>query len=290
MLNAIAGSELARTRRGIAYCLLAMLIFALQDGITKFLVKDFAIAQLLTVRYGALLLMAVAFLAWRGGVRAAARSAMPGRQVLRALLALIEAVLFGLGLRYLGLAESHALLAMFPLLTMLLAGALLGEQIGARHWVAAAVGFAGTLVILRPGMGLFDPAALLPLGSALVFALYNLLSRRIGQTDSFATNLLYMAVVGSIAAGSFGIPAWLAPSPVEWLLLVTYATAGAIAHLLLIKALEYAPASVLQPFNYSLLVFATLVGLVVFGEFPDHWTLTGAALVLAGGIYAVRGR
>ncbi|WP_312958987.1 DMT family transporter [Stutzerimonas nitrititolerans] len=290
MATAAHGSDTTRIRRGISMCLLAMLIFACQDGITKFLVRDFAVAQLLMVRYWTFLLAAIAFLAWRGGARAATRSSMPLLQVLRALLALGEAALFGWGLRHLGLTESHALFAVFPLLTLALAGVLLGEAIGLRHWVAAVVGFIGTLVILRPGFGLFEPAALIPLLAALTFAAYNLLSRRISQSDSFATNLLYMAVVGAVASTCFGIPAWQPPSQTEWALLSIYAVTGMIAHLLLIKALEYAPAAVLQPFNYSLLVFASLVGLLAFGEFPDTWTIAGAALVLAGGMYAARAR
>ncbi|MCY1527275.1 Riboflavin transporter [compost metagenome] len=193
-------------------------------------------------------------------------------------------------MKYLGLAESHALFAVFPLLTLALAGLVLRELIGLRHWIAAIVGFAGTLVILRPGIGIFDPAALIPLLAASTFAAYNLLSRRISQTDSFATNMLYMSVVGTVVSTCFGLPAWLQPTPVEWALLGVYSVAGMVGHLLLIKALECAPAAVLQPFNYTLLVFATLVGLLMFGEFPDIYTVAGGALVLAGGLYAARAR
>jgi len=269
---------------------MAMLVFASQDGITKFLVKDFSVAQLLMVRYWVFVAAVVGFLAFRGGVSAALRSSLPGLQILRSLLALGEAALFGWGLKYLGLAESHAIFAVFPLLTLALAGLVLGERIGFRHWIAAIVGFAGTLVILRPGLGVFDPAALIPLLAASTFAAYNLLSRRISQSDSFATNMLYMAVVGTIASTCFGIPAWLSPTPGEWALLGVYAVAGMTGHLLLIKALECAPAAVLQPFNYTLLVFATLVGLLAFGELPDALTIAGGALVLAGGLFAVRAK
>lgn len=285
-------TEVGATRngRGIGLCLMAMLVFASQDGITKFLVKDFSVAQLLMVRYWVFIAVAIGFLAWRGGVSAAARSNLPRLQVVRSLLAIGEAALFGWGLKYLGLAESHALFAVFPLLTLAFAGLALGELIGLRHWIAASIGFAGTLVILRPGVGIFDPAALIPLLAASTFAAYNLLSRRISQTDSFATNMLYMAVVGTVVSTCFGIPAWQPPTSGEWALLGIYSVAGMVGHLLLIKALEYAPAAVLQPFNYMLLVFATLVGLLVFGEFPDLYTIAGGALVLAGGIYAVRAR
>ncbi|MCY1352042.1 Riboflavin transporter [compost metagenome] len=172
-----------RHRRGIGLCLMSMLVFASQDGITKFLVKDFSVAQLLMVRYWVFVAVAIGFLAWRGGVGAAARSRLPLLQIVRSLLAIGEAALFGWGLKYLGLAESHALFAVFPLLTLALAGLVLRELIGLRHWIAAIVGFAGTLVILRPGIGIFDPAALIPLLAASTFAAYNLLSRRISQTD-----------------------------------------------------------------------------------------------------------
>ncbi|MBL0845940.1 DMT family transporter [Pseudomonas mediterranea] len=276
--------------RGIALCLTSMLVFASQDGITKFLVKEFSVAQLLMVRYWVFVVCVVGYLAWKGELRGAVRSKLPGLQVVRSLLALGEAAIFGWGLKYLGLADCHALFAVFPLLTLALAGVFLGEFIGLRHWVAALVGFVGTLVILRPGFGIFDPAALIPLLAATTFAVYNLLSRRISQTDSFATNMLYMAVIGAIASTCFGVPAWQAPTPAQWGLLGVYAVAGMTGHLLLIKALEFAPAAVLQPFNYSLLVFATLVGLLVFGEFPDLHTIAGGLLILAGGIYAVRAR
>ncbi|MDT4872367.1 EamA-like transporter family protein [compost metagenome] len=131
---------------------------------------------------------------------------------------------------------------------------------------------------------------MIPLLAAMTFAAYNLLSRRISRSDSFTTNMLYMAVVGTIASTCFGAPVWLPPSAKDWILLGIYSVAGVVAHLLLIKALEHAPASVLQPFNYTLLVFATLVGLLVFDEFPDVYTIAGALLVLAGGIFAAKPR
>ncbi|MFG0465372.1 DMT family transporter [Pseudomonas putida] len=282
-----AAGEETGVARGIGLCLLAMLVFASQDAITKVLVQDFAVAQFVMVRYWLFVVFALAYTHWCGGIAAAARSRHPWLQLLRSLLAVGEIAIFSLGLRYLGLAESHALFAIFPLLALALARLWLGEQIGLRRWLAAAVGFLGTLIILRPGLGLFEPAALVPLSAALSFAVYNLVTRRVSQADGFSTNMLYMAVVGALASSAFGLPVWRAPSPSEWGLLGVLSVSGIVAHLLLIKALAYAPAAVLQPFNYSLLVFATLIGLLVFGEFPDALTLVGAALVLAGGLYAI---
>jgi drug/metabolite transporter (DMT)-like permease len=281
-----AGAE-ATVRRGIGLCLLAMLVFASQDAITKVLVQEFAVAQFLMLRYWLFLAFALGYAHWRGGIVAAARTRHPWLQLLRSLLSVGEIAIFALGLRYLGLAESHALFAVFPLLAMALAGVVLGEFIGLRRWLAAAVGFLGTLIILRPGLDLFESAALIPLSAALAFAVYNLVTRLVSREDGFTTNMLYMAAVGAVASTIFGLPVWQAPSPGEWGLMGVLSVSGVFAHLLLVKALEYAPAGVLQPFNYSLLVFAMFIGLLVFGEFPDAWTLVGAALVVTGGFYAI---
>jgi drug/metabolite transporter (DMT)-like permease len=239
------------------------------------------------LRYWLFLAFALGYAHWRGGIVAAARTSHPWLQLLRSLLSVGEIAIFALGLRYLGLAESHALFAVFPLLAMALAGVVLGEFIGLRRWLAAAVGFLGTLIILRPGLDLFESAALIPLSAALAFAVYNLVTRLVSREDGFTTNMLYMAAVGAVASTIFGLPVWQAPSPGEWGLMGALSVSGVFAHLLLVKALEYAPAGVLQPFNYSLLVFAMFIGLLVFGEFPDAWTLVGAALVVTGGFYAI---
>jgi len=279
-----------RPRLGIALCLLSMLIFAAQDGVTKVLVKDLPIAQLVMVRYWVFLAFAVGYSVYQGSLRTAYRSHHPCQQVIRALIGVGESALFGLGLRYLGLAEMHALYAVFPLMTLALAGAFLGEFIGVRRWIAAAIGFTGTLVILRPGSGVFELAALIPLLSALGFAIFSVLTRRISRQDSFATNMLHMGFFGAVAITMLGLPGWVSPSPAQWGLIAVLSMTGVVAQLLLLQALKVATAATLQPFNYSLLVFATLIGLLVFGELPDTWTVVGACLVIAGGMYAIKAK
>lgn len=278
------------TRLGIGLCLLSMLIFACQDGITKILVKHLPISELVMVRYWVFMLFALIVCRSHGGVRRNIKSASPWLQVFRSLLGIADIALFGLALRYLGLAETHALYAVFPLMTLLLARMFLGERMIVRQWLAALVGFGGTLLILRPGAGVFELSALIPLLSALTFALFNILSRRIGQTDSFATTTLYMAAVGAVTVSLFGIPAWVMPTPGEAILMGVLSVTGIIAQVLLIQALKYAQASTLQPFNYSLLMFATLIGIFIFGETPDAWTIAGALLILVAGLYCIRSR
>ncbi|QBZ90598.1 DMT family transporter [Pseudomonas viciae] len=286
--NAVRHYDVPRPQLGIILCLLSMLIFASQDGITKVLVKDLPIAQLVMVRYWVFLAFAVGYSVYQGSLRTACRSQHPFLQIIRALIGVGEIALFGLGLRYLGLAEMHALYAVFPLMTLALAGAFLGEYVGIRRWIAAAIGFTGTVVILRPGTGVFELAALIPLLSALGFAVFSVLTRRISQDDSFATNMLYMGFFGAIAITLLGLPGWVSPSPKQWVLIGVLSITGVVAQLLLIQALRYATAATLQPFNYTLLVFATLIGLFAFGELPDTWTVAGACMVIAGGLYAIK--
>ncbi|WP_103309129.1 MULTISPECIES: DMT family transporter [unclassified Pseudomonas] len=279
-----------RPQLGILLCLLSMLLFASQDGITKVLVKDLPVAQLVMVRYWVFLAFAVGYSLYHGHLGAACRSHHPALQVIRALLGVGESALFGLGLRYLGMAEMHALYAVFPLMTLALAGAFLGEFIGVRRWVAAAIGFLGTLVILRPGTGVFELAALIPLLSALGFAVFSVLTRRISRDDSFATNMLYMGFFGALAITFSGLPGWVSPNPTQWGLIAVLSTIGMVAQLLLLQALKYATAGTLQPFNYTLLVFATFIGLFIFGELPDPWTVVGACMVIVAGLYAIKAK
>lgn len=280
----------SKPRLGITFCLLSMLSFAALDGLTKVLVRDLPVAQMVMVRYWFFAAFALGYAAYQGGIRKAAHSKRPGLQIMRALLGVAEVALFGFGLRYLGLAEMHALFAVFPLMTLALAGLMLREPIGLRHWIAAAIGFTGTLIILRPGLGIFQQAVFIPLLCALAFALFSVLTRRISQVDSFATNMVYVSVLGAAAVSFAGVPAWLPPTPTEWLMLGAVAITGIMGQVLLLQALRYVNASTLQPFNYTLLVFATLIGLLVFGEFPDTWTIAGAALVILGGLYALKAK
>ncbi|HIH1267526.1 TPA: DMT family transporter [Acinetobacter baumannii] len=203
-------------RIGIGLCLLSMFIFAMQDGLTKTLVKDLPVVQLVMVRYWFFLLFAVVFVLLKGGLKRAVRTGQPMLQVLRALLGVFEIAVFGLALRYLGLAETHAIYAIFPLLTMLLAALVLRESVSLRQTLAAMVGFAGTLIILQPGMGVFSVASLIPLLSAFMFAVFNVLTRKISQTDSFSTNMLYMGFWGAVASTMMGGGQWVTPTAPQW--------------------------------------------------------------------------
>lgn len=283
----MAAPEPETTHRGVLLCLLAMVVFACQDAITKHLAQSYAVPQFIMVRYLAFSAFAVLYLRSRGELGGAFKAWRVWLQITRSLLIVAEIAVFALALRHLGLAETHALFATFPLMVTALSVPLLRERVGPRRWAAVCVGFLGTLVILRPGLGVFQPAAAIALVAALGFALYNITTSLASRRDRFATSMLYMAVVGAVAATVAGVPVWRTPDALGWALMGLLSVTGICGHLLLIRALEYAPASVLQPFNYTLLVWATIVGLIVFGEFPDQWTMVGAGMIVASGLYVI---
>lgn len=283
-----ATDDESRSQRiGIFLCLLALFIIACQDGLTKFLIRDYPVAQLVMFRFWMFAGFAAVFTSLRGGLVAAARSRRPVLQIFRSLIFVSEIGLFAFGLHYLGLAEIHALIATFPLIATALAIPILGEHVGWRRWLGVAIGFAGALTIVRPGLGVFQWAALIPLGCAFLFAIYNLTTRLVSFRDSFETSTLYMAVIGCVAATFVGLPQWRMPDAQGWMLLAVFSSMGILGHMLFVKALEHAPASLLQPFNYTLMVWATLIGFAIFGELPDFWTIAGAALIVGGGGYVI---
>lgn len=274
--------------KGVLLCLAAMLVFASQDAVTKILVQEMSVAQVVLVRYWVFALFAIIWVSRHSTVRHALRSVRPKLQVLRSLLSIAEIAIFNLALRYLGLAEAHSLMAVFPLMAIALAAPILGERVSLKCWLAVCVGFIGTLIILRPGLEVFKPESLIPLTAALCFAGYHVVTRQVSSAgDGFNTNILYMALVGCVCATVFGVTVWREPSMQEWILLAVISIMSVAAQLLLVKALEYAPASILQPFNYSLLVFATIIGFLVFRELPDRWTIVGAGIVIASGLYVI---
>jgi len=272
---------------GITLCVLSMAAYALQDGITKVLVSGIPATQIVMIRCWVLLLLALVFAASRRGIRQSARSSQPFKQTLRALLAVAETYLFIVALRHLGLAETHAIYAVFPILTIALAGACLGERISPRQWLAVAIGFAGTLAIIRPGFGVFSLYSLIPLLAALLFASYNILTRRMSRGDDLATNLLYLGFWGALLTTLLGLPDWQTPTLRQTLLILALSLCGVTAQLLLLQALKYTAAATLQPFNYSLLLFASLIGVAVFGERLEPALLLGAVLVVIGGLLAL---
>lgn len=273
---------------GIGILVFATFFFAIQDAITKHLIVSLSVFQIVAVRFFFFALFALIFAARRVGLRAGFRSGNPPLQIFRALLITAEISLFAATIEHMGLAEMHALFACFPLLITALSVPLLGEAVGWRRWLAVCIGFIGTLIIIRPGLGVFNPWSLGALSAALMFALYNLLTRRVSRYDSFETSLLYFGVVGFVSSLVFAVFVWKQPNGLESLLLLAISITAIVGHLCLIKALELVPAVILQPFNYFVLVWAIIFGYLLFGEVLDPVSLAGAAVVVASGVFIAR--
>ena len=276
------------TLRGILILVFATFFFAMQDGITKHLVQSFSVFQIVAIRFFFFSLFALAFAAKRVGIDNAFKSANPPLQIVRSLLIVSEIAIFAYAIRFLGIAEMHALFACFPLLITALSVPMLGESVGWRRWVAVGIGFIGTLIIIRPGSGVFDPNALIALTAALMFAVYNILTRKVSRTDSFETTLVYFGVVGCVVFVLIAPFVWRTPDAEQAAWLLALSVSAIIGHLCLMKALELVPAVILQPFNYFVLVWAIIFGYFVFGEVLDGVTFIGAAIVVSSGVFIAR--
>lgn len=276
------------TRLGIWLMVFTTFVFAMQDGLSRHLASEYNTMMVVMVRYWffAAFVMAVASRK-AGGLRAAARSAFPWLQAFRGALLVVEINVMVLGFVFLGLVESHAVFAAYPLLIAALSGPVLGEHVGWRRWAAIGVGFVGVIIILQPSGGVFSPYAVIPLCAALMFALYGLLTRYVARADSAATSFFFTGVAGAVVATAIGVWFWEAMTPADWGWMGLLCLTGALGHYTLIKCYEVAEASAVQPFAYLQLVFASALGIVVFNETIRTNVAIGAALIVAAGLFTL---
>jgi drug/metabolite transporter (DMT)-like permease len=273
--------------RGVLLTLLAMGLFGAMDGISKFLVSQYPPVLVLWLRHVAAVPVAFLLLAGPGrGPLRLLRSGRPGLQLARAALLVVEMGLVLVAFRAMPLAEAQAIMAATPLLVTALSVPLLGERVGWRRWLAVACGFLGVLVILRPGLDVLRPGALPALAATLLYAAYNIMTRRVAAVDQAETTFLLQTVIGAALLSLVGPFLWVTPAVRHWPLIAAQATLGALGHLCLVRALTVAPAVVVQPFTYTLLVYAAVIGFLAFGDVPDAATLVGSAIIVAAGVYA----
>jgi len=274
--------------KGITALVIATLFFAIQDAITKHLTHTLPAPQIVFIRFFFFALFSLIYAAKTIGLKKAFVSNHRILQIIRGLLIVTEIIVFSVAIRHLGIAEIHTLLATFPLIVTALSPYVLGETIGWRRWLAVAIGFLGTLIILRPGFSVINPYSLIALVSATMFAVYNLLTRKVSNQDRFETSLLYFGVVGFLGSLLIAPFFWQPVDAGEMGWLFTLSIVTIISHLLLIKALQWVPAVILQPFNYLVLVWAMIIGFFVFGEILDGVTIAGAMIVVCSGIFIAR--
>lgn len=273
---------------GITLMIATTVVFSLQDGISRHLAGAYNPIMVVMVRYWFFAAFVI-FIAARkaGGLRAAAATSQPVLQIFRGLLLAAEIVVAVYGFTLIGLVESHAAFACYPLIIAALSGPILGEKVGWRRWSAIGVGFLGVLIILQPGFGVFNPGMIVPLISAGMFAVYGLLTRYAGRRDRTATSFFWTGTVGAVFMTAVGIWYWEPMSPGDQIWMATLCLTGALGHWLLIRCYEVAEASAVQPFAYFQLVFASTLGLMVFDETLRPNVVIGAAIIVAAGLFTL---
>lgn len=262
-----------------------MLCFAGMDTIAKWLVADYSIGQMMWIRYGIFCIFAWLVVRRRAGLRASFRTSRPWLQGGRALLAVAESAVFVLAFHYLPLADTHAIGATSPLIVIALGALFLGEKVDTARWLAVLAGFLGVLLIVRPGFRSLDWPLLIPLVGALMWGGYQILTRLSARSDSPDTTLVWSAFAAFAATSFIGPFDWHWPDAISALLMLVTGILGSLAHYALIRALDFAEAGSIQPYSYTLLVWVTALGAIVFRDFPDRWTILGAAIVVASGLY-----
>lgn len=276
------------TRAGILLMVATCFVFAMQDGISRHLAAEYNTLMVVMIRYWFFAAFVIALTAQRPrGLRAVMRTRQPILQVVRGTLLAAEICVMVFAFTQVGLIESLAVFTVYPLLVAALSGPVLGEYVGWRRWVAIGVGFIGVLVILQPGAGVFDPAAIIPFCSAAMFALYALLTRYAAKEDTAATSFFWTGTVGAIVMTGVGIWAWEPMTRTDWMWMACLCVTGAFGHWLLIKCYEVAEASAVQPFAYLQFVFVSVIGLTVFGEALRSNVAVGAGLIIAAGLFAL---
>jgi len=270
---------------GILYMCAAVALFPFLNAGVKLLSADYPTAQIVWLRYlGHLAFMLILFLPRHGP--ALFRTSQPKAQWTRSVLLLSSTVLYFTALTFVPLTTAATISFTNPFIVTALSVPLLAEQVGPRRWAAVIIGFAGALIIIRPGFEGFHPAALLVVGSAACYALYQVLTRRIAGHDDPATTITYTAVIGALLSTLVGPFVWQTPVGLrDWLLFAGLGFFGGLGHYLVVKSFQWGQASVLAPFGYGQLIGATVLGYLLFGDFPDRWTWVGAAIVVACGIY-----
>jgi drug/metabolite transporter (DMT)-like permease len=276
------------TRLGIGLMVATTFVFAIQDGISQYLAREYNVLMVVMVRYWffAAFVITVA-IRTSGSIRAAAATQQPLLQGFRGALLALEICVMVAAFATLGLVESHAIFACYPLLIAALSGPVLGEHVGWRRWAAIGVGFIGVLIILQPGITVFAPAAAIPLISALMFALYGLLTRYAARKDTTATSFFWTGTVGAVVMTLIGVWSWEPMVGTDWLWMATLCVTGATGHWLLIRCYEVAEASAVQPFAYLQLVFASAIGLLVFRETLETHVAVGVAIVVGAGLFTL---
>ena len=273
---------------GLAFAILAVTIFSIQDGITKYLGDNYPAIFIAMMRYWAFAGFAVLMASRsRAGLAGTASTSRPLLQITRGVLLAVQIVVAILSFSWVGLAQSQAVFQSAPLLVALLSMPLLGERVGWRRWTAIAIGFVGVILVLMPDTGGFDLYTLLPMACAVIYSLYSITTRLASRTDAAATSFFYTGVAGAAAISLVGPFYWSGFTGNDGYLMIALCIIGVAGHYCLIRAFDSVDAVIVQSMSYLQLVLVTIIGVVVYGESLGFNMVVGSAIVVAAGLFTI---
>jgi drug/metabolite transporter (DMT)-like permease len=270
--------------RGILLMLLSMIIIPIMDGLAKVLSDDYPIAEIVWARYFFHLMYLLPVVFFKYGPSALLPRHM-GLQIIRGGLLLSSTIFFFAAIAEMPLADCLALVFVYPVIVTALSSVLLGETVGIRRWVAVSVGFFGALVIIQPGFNDIDPGTIYAISAGIIYALYVIATRKLSGSTKPLVTLTFTALLGAVIMSAWVPFDWVTPNKMGWFLMAAMGACAALGHFLLIKAIDYAPASILAPFGYSEIIMATIIGFIVFGDFPDIIIWLGVGVIILSGVY-----
>lgn len=269
---------------GIFFAIFAYLAFSLLDTIQKTLIIYYSVFQILFIKYFFTFFLSFIESKRKKNFKIYLTSNWK-LQLLRSLLSILESGCFILAFRYLSLADAHSIGALTPIVVVVLSYIFLREKISPRIWFAVFIGFIGVLIIMRPGLTVFDPASLIPLAAAFFLGLYQIITRKVSAVDNNETSLFYAGIVGMFLMGFISFFYWK-PISVDFILM--FLGVGALYSLgvyFQIVALSKARASIVQPFHYTLIFWSIIFGFLFYKDIPDLFTITGAVVIIISGVY-----
>ena len=276
----------SRESLGMIFAVMAYFSFSLLDAVQKTAIVYHSVFQLLFIKYCFVLFLSL-IESQRKKNYSFYKSGNVKIQILRSILSIIESACFILSFRYLSLADAHSIASLTPVLVVALSALILREHVSLKTWLAIFVGFIGVLIIMRPGLSIFDPKSLIPLAGAFFLSVYQIVTRKASEKDPNETSLFYTSIVGIILMGVIGYNFW---QPLMEYSLIYFIAIGFFFSLGLyfqIIALSMARAGIIQPFHYTLIFWAIILGYIFYDDFPDIPTLIGALVITVSGIYTL---
>ena len=277
---------ISKESTGIIFGILAYFCFSILDATQKTLILYHSVFQLLLVKYFFVLFLSLIESKRKNNINFY-KSKSIKLQIFRSLLSVIESGCFVLSFKYLSLADAHSVGSLAPVIVVALSAIFLKEKVSTKIWIAIFIGFIGVLIILRPTSSIFDPKALLPLLAAFVLGLYQVVTKKVSEHDTTETSLFYTSIIGIFIMSLLASNFWNPVSSSSYILFFIIGIFFSLGVYLQIIALSMARASIIQPFHYTLIFWAIILGYIFYNDIPDLFTIVGAVIITLSGIFVL---